>query len=353
MSRSSLLFLFVMLLVLGTAACDSMPVDPEDPASALALMPGGADAAGAAAAPLSLPGLLHAAVDRVYREQGAAAARALVADLRSLHRQAQEAAAAGDREAAAAHLRALREEELRIVLHVFGDAAAARVIDAVTTDAARLRERVEQLAASGHPLPRADTVLTHIDELLAVAGVASQSGDAHGALDAATRAAGLAASLRLRLSEALRLPALEQLFERAVTQLRERTSSAELRSILGRYNELRETARDAVASGRREEAHAALEAVRREQARIVLRVLGPASVENMLQRARTAADELTAALERAQDTGRDVPRLDRMMSAALDMLQRAEAAFARGDAAAALDLGSHAVGLLNTLRTRV
>lgn len=349
MSRSRLLFLSVLVLALVTGACDRMPVDPQDPASELALMPGDPSMTAGARAPLSLPALLHSAVERVYREQGASAARTLVSDLRRLHRAAQEAASEGNREEAAARLRELRDEELRIVLFVFGDAAAARVIDAVTADVARLRERLDELGAAGHPLPRAAEILAEVHELLVDADVAYGSGDARAALDAGTRAAALVAGVRARLADAARLPALEQLFERAVAQLRAHAPQ-QLRTALAEYHRLEQAAREAVRAGRREEAHAALQAVRREEIRIVLRVLGPGAVSQMLERARTAAGTLETALTAAGSSGRDVVRLERMMSSALDMLQRAEDAFARGEAAAALDLGSHAVGLLNAVR---
>jgi hypothetical protein len=46
-----------------------------------------------------------------------------------------------------------------------------------------------------------------------------------------------------------------------------------------------------------------------------------------------------------------VTRLGRMAVSARDMLGRSTAALAEGDVATALDLGSHAAGLINTLRT--
>jgi hypothetical protein len=351
MTRSRTLALLALTLVLGMAACDRTPVDPQDPDSELAMLLGDGGAAGAAGrAPLSLPGLLHSAVDRVYREQGAAAARTLIMELRVLHLSVQRATLAGDREDAAARMHALHAEELRVVLSVFGDPVAARVAEAVRTDAQRLRARLTVLQQDGHALPRAAEALASVEELLVDAEAALAAGDARGALDAGTRAAALVDAVRRVLADAVRLPALEQVFDRAVSRLSEGGDPDRVRAALADYHRADAAARAAVRSGDREDAHAALEAVRREQIRVVLRVLGPGAVAHALQQARTASDELDSSLAAARSAGRDVSRLERMLASANDMLHRAELAFTSGDAAAALDLGSHAAGLLNAIR---
>ena len=90
--------------------------------------------------------------------------------------------------------------------------------------------------------------------------------------------------------------------------------------------------------------------MREEQIRIVLSVYGPEAGQHLLMRAREAATAVRAALAGAKERGHDLVRLERMHATARDMLMRADAAYARGDASTALDLGSHAVSLLNALR---
>lgn len=350
MTRSRTLTLLLLTLLLGMAACDRTPVDPQDPDSELAVLLGDGAAAGVGRSPLSLPGLLHSAVDRVYREQGASAARTLIMELRVLHLAVQRATLAGDREDAAARMRALHAEELRIVLSVFGDPVAARVAEAVRTDADRLRSSLQELQQDGHDLPRAVEALAGVEELLVDAAAAWAAGDARASLDAATRAAALVDGVRRVLADAVRLPALEQIFDRAVARLREGGDPERVRAALADYHRAEAAARAAVRSGDRQHAHTALEAARREQIRVILRVLGPGVVAHSLQQARSASDELATSLAAARAAGRDVSRLERMLVSARDMLQRAELAFTSGDAAAALDLGTHAAGLLNALR---
>ncbi len=90
--------------------------------------------------------------------------------------------------------------------------------------------------------------------------------------------------------------------------------------------------------------------MRAERIRIVRDVLGREVVERMLQDVRRAQSEAAAAMTRARAAGRDVSRLERMLDTTRDLHGRAVQAFARGDATAALDLGSHAATLVNAIR---
>jgi hypothetical protein len=84
--------------------------------------------------------------------------------------------------------------------------------------------------------------------------------------------------------------------------------------------------------------------VRESELRITLETLGPG-------RAATVVAEVTASLRRWQpEAARGEPRLRRMLNAAADFNQRADAALRRGDGIAALDLASYAAGLVNSYR---
>jgi hypothetical protein len=297
---------------------------------------------------LSMPGLLHAAIHRVYTDQGADAARALVGELRRLHAQAQAATENGDREASAARIRAVHAEEVRIVLGVFGEGLAGRVVDAVVADADQLRREVVEAEADGRQLPRAHELLAHIDSLLARGGSALERGDAAGALDAAARAAASADAVRHVIADASRALTIDDLFQNALARDRQLSGSASP-STTARYDVLKATADAAVKAGNRDRAHDALKAARTEQIRIVIDVLGPAAADRMLAVLKERSEAARAGVTHARAVGRDVYRLERMLESVRDLTSRAQRARAAGDAATALDLGSHAATLVNAL----
>src|SRR5688572_24409693 len=113
-------FAVVLAALLFAGACDHAPVDPLDPrVDITALL--SSDAVTAEHSMLAMPGLLHAALRKIYTEQGIAAARTLIAQLQVLHEQAQTARTDGD-DSGTAELQRLHAEEVRIILHAFGDA---------------------------------------------------------------------------------------------------------------------------------------------------------------------------------------------------------------------------------------
>jgi hypothetical protein len=339
----------VLLLCVALAACDATPSDPLDARGDLAALLA-LDGEAGRQAPLTLPGLLHAAVHKVYSEQGATAARSLVSELRRLQEESSVALARGDRERAAALTSAAHAEQIALVLRVFGRGVLERVITGVALDAARLARGVAETEAAGRELPRARELLASIEALLGHAAAAAAQGSPERALEAATRAAALAESVRHALTDARRIPALQDLFDLAAAHLRTEVGPDAAREALADYNALRRAAEEAIRSGDRARAHEALEAVRAEQIRLVLHVLGAEAVERLLAVLSAGAGEVQAALTAARGAGRDVTRLERMAVAANDMIARARAAADGGDAAAALDLASHAAGLMNSIR---
>jgi hypothetical protein len=345
-------FAVVLAALLALGACDAAPVDPLDPRADLASLLSSDDAALAGTANLAMPGLLHAAVRKVYTEQGIAAARELVDELRRLNEQAQAAAADGDATAGTDELHRLHEEEIRIVLQVFGDALAGRVLDAVRADAALLESTVTGLESGGRSLPGARASLARIRGLLHQGAASARQGEAASALGAAGRAASELEGIRRALAEASRLPTVAVLYEDALARLRASDAYMAQRT-LEKHGALERVARDAVQAGDRDRAHAALESVRRNQLQFVLSVLGPAAAERVVADVEQARRTAETDVARAGSIGRDVYRLDRMLEAARDLHSRAARALAQGDATTALDLGCHAANLVNAVRLAV
>jgi hypothetical protein len=338
----------VLLLIAGVVGCDSAPGDPLDSGTDLSVLL----ADGRAVAPgLSLPGLVYSAVHRVYSEQGASAARALVADLRRLEQAGRTVANGMGSEEAASHSQALHAEEVRIVLRVYGAAIVPRVIEAVQRDALRWTLRVTAEESAGRDVSGARELLARIETHLAEAAVAEARRDAAGALDAATRAAAAGEALEAALEKARRIVGLDGLFAMAAQRLHSAQGTVAARGALARHDELRRGAEDAVRlDGDAPRVHAALKAVRDEEIRIVLEVLGPSPLDQLLTDARAGLDELESVLLRARTAGRDVTRLQRMAAASRDLLRRATLARQAGDADVALDLASHAAGLIDGAR---
>jgi hypothetical protein len=338
----------MLLLMAGVVGCDNAPGDPLDSDTDLSALL----ADGRAAAPgLSLPGLVYSAVHRVHSEQGAGAARALVADLRRLEQAGRTVANGTGTAEIASHSQALHAEEVRIVLRVYGAAIVPRVIEAVQRDALRWTLRMVAEESAGRDASGARELLARIETHLAEAVLAEARRDAAGALDAATRAAAAGEALEALLEEVRRIVGLDGLFALAEQRLRSAQGAVGARQALARHDELRLAAEDAVRlDGDAARVHAALKAARDEQIRIVLEVLGPSPLDRLLTDARAGLDDLESALLRARTAGRDVTRLNRMAAASRDLLHRATLSRQAGDADVALDLASHAAGLISAAR---
>ena len=323
----------LLLIILATAACERTPVEPLDEADLAAL----ALADGSRPSSLTLSGLLHTAISRVHAEQGIDAARELVRSVARIQHRL-DGAAVDERPALR---RALRAEQLRIVLLVHDDDVVRRTIRGVSEEAAILRAHSEALANSGVAVPEAATILEDLPDLLELARAASTDLEA---LDAATRAAARTDALRDAIAGAARLPSLQDLFDDAASRLTGRST----RAALAEVSALRAAAHDAARSEDRARAQAAAEDARNAQIQVVLAVLGPDAVADVIdwggQRVGEQEQKLAAAA-----AVRDVSRLERMNASAGDMLRRADMRLRQGDSAGALDLAAHAVDLLNAL----
>jgi hypothetical protein len=339
MRPAAILLLAASLL----AACDSTPVDPSDPRADLAVALFGEDAVAAAKVPMSLPGLVQSSIYRVYSEHGAAAARTVVADLRRLQELTRTASAITEFETLASRQRALHAEQLNLVLKVLGEDVAAAVITAVRDDSRRLHERLGSLTGDGAERPR--ELLAHVAELIVDAESAFDSGARRVALDAATRAAALIDEARIAVAESRRVPGLDELFRMA-----SRGATGADAAVLDTYRRLQQAAQEEIRAGDRLRAHEALAAVRAEEIRVTLHVLGEQAVHELVARTAHSLTEVRAELAYASG---DVSRLDRMAGSASELVERARLALLQDDAALALDLASHAAGLVNTVRLTV
>ena len=327
---------FLLLAASLSAACEDSPIAPVDEADDFALTVVGPTPLGVRPAPLTLPGLLHTAIHRVYTTEGPARARMLVADLTALQSVAR--ASSDHPDSVAAVQRRAHAEQLKIVLRVFGDEASARVITELRAEEAALHRALSDASPDA-----ARDMLAQAGDLLARAEKAEATAPA---LDDATRAAALLAAARIALSEHGRIPGLDEIFRTAAARILENGNDDQLAA----YRRAQVAADQAARAPDGTRAQAALDAVRDEQIRIVLSVYGPEAGQHLLMRAREAAAEVRVTLRSARDRGHDLVRLERMHATARDMLMRADAAYARGDARTAIDLGSHAVSLLNALR---
>ena len=333
----------LLLTALFVSACEETAIAPVDAADDFALAVVGPTPLGARPSALTLPGLLHGAIHHVYTDRGAAEAHSLVEDLSRLQDEARAATGAGNDELAASLLRRAHAERLRIVLDVFGTGAAAATLRRARTEERSLHARMERLRGTDSEPVHVSDLLVQVSDLLARAASAD---DPHATLDHATRAAALLEAAQLALSEAGRIPGLDEAFRAATARVDTNARSG----AHAEYHRLSISADQAARAGDRQRAHALMERARAQQIRLVLEVFGAEAGRRMLEQARVASADVLASLRAARRTGQDVTRLERMHATARDMLVRADAAFESGDAGTALDLGSHAVTLLNALR---
>jgi hypothetical protein len=335
----------LLLLLPALGGCDLTPSDPFDVREDLnALL--GLDAAGRSS-PHTLEGLLHAAVHRVYTEQGAAGARALVGDLRRLQEDARRAEATGDRDQVTSGMRAVQEEEAAIVLRVFGADVARRVTVGASLEAARLERSIADAEAAGHSMEHAYRLMKGMAGMIAEAESAVAAGDAAGALRTATRAAGAAAAVRQGVAAAQRIPVLADLRDLALATAGDYGSDS---SLPAPYARLRDAADAAARQGDREHAQRAVQALREEEVRLVVDALGSEAARQLVDAVQRGISDTAAATASAAAAGRDVGRIQRMVATAREMNHRASLAMEADDPARALDLASHAAGLVNSAR---
>lgn len=325
---------FVLPLLVAVTACERAATDPSIPEEYIAgrHQPGTAN---------TLPVLFGDALLKIQRQQGTAQLESTLARWTALQDEVRVAHANGDRKSAQAKLHALHAEEVRLIVHTFGPSIVTRVISESSIELAAARTRIAAAAASGAAVTAAETGAQQVSGMLARARVLLMS-DPAGALAVATQAAKLLAGIDDSIVELHRIRGVEQLFPAASQKL----SSLEL-AVHGR---LTAEAQAALRAGNRSAATEKLAAVRAEEIRLVVRVLGSAAARDLLRDLDRALKDVRTRLSVHNLAGHDVSRFERMLSTATDLHNHATAALQKGEVTTALDLGSHAAGLLNSLQ---
>lgn len=337
----------VSALVLAVAACDRMPSDPAlDPELDAALV--AAETAAGTSAPFTLPDLLRQAITKTHTELGREAARNLTRRWLRLNEEARDAIRAADRQSAYARLTEVHQEELRIVLEVYGNGIVANVVTAIEAGVENARRDLAEAGREGKDVARSANLIDDISADLAEARAADAQGDVARALDHATTAAVTLSAIRSFIGWLNRVEALESLYPEALARL-EQTSGSAARDVRSSIDLLTWRMQSALRSNDHAAARRASEDIRAAQIAIVLRVFGPGRVHELANDVAAAIAASGARLDQIESAGRDAGRYRRMLREAVSLHERAIAALNSGDAATALDLASHAAGLVNAL----
>ena len=321
---------YFLVLILALAACEQATTDPSIRAEY---------AAAVAGRPNTLPALLGEALLVAQRQQGNEAVAALLTDWENRQAEVRATHTAGDRSAVQLKLQALHAEEIRIVLKVFGPDIVPRVIQESQRNLVNTSARLQESARDG--VARAQVSTEEIQEMLERAnGLSTQ--DPERALALVTQATEQLAAIDELLTSLRSVRSIETLFPEAAQKLSP--------AALARHSQLQRTAALALGKDTRAEASLKLEAVRAEEIRIVLATFGNEIAAQILDEADAAIRDTRLKLNLMKDNGRDVLRLQRMLKSATDFYNHARTAEQVADYATALDHGSHAAGLLNSLQ---
>ena len=337
--------LALALLLVVASACDRTPTDPPLQRSNSLLDPV-VRASVYAPSSTALPELFRKATTKVLIDRGREAQRRLLRNWRSLNDQAEAALRSGDRHLAADGIAAVRSEEIRTVLRVLGSDVAQRTVRTVGATLDDTRRRLNAADAKGKPTTRARVQVTHVDALLIQAGQALNAGNTELALDLATKASDDLDTVIHFLISLDRVAGVETMFTDVVSTItRERGGSA-ARALTAQLEQFNVETNNALQRGNRDRTRQYLELARREQIRIVLDAQGPSVVTRLMQQVDAAA---AAARDRLAERSEPLTteRVGRMLSQAADLNRRAGRAADGGDFAQALDLASHAAGLVN------
>lgn len=337
-----------LLVFLGVAAmaagCDRTPTDAADIAAMLVA----ADPALANSRALNstLPALFRESIAKVESANGRRAVDLMLQDWRALQDELKTEAPTASRAAVQAKLDAIHQEELRIVERALGKRVITRLIGDGNVGVAEARAHIIAAEAAGVDLSAARSVADQVEAKLGAARIALQNANSRAALDAATAASTTLAGLRYYLVEGRRIAGLESLLPKAMARL----EAGGDRATMEKLATLKAQTNAALRTGDRSAAHERLAELRAEHIRLVLRELGTDATSQLVQDVTERAAEVHASLLSLKERGRDVAKLQRMAREAVDLNTRARAALKKGDAATALDLGSHAAGLLNAVQ---
>jgi hypothetical protein len=338
--------LVILLLVWTATACDRVPTEPSLETTDAWLSEPGARTSVYAPSSTSLPQLFRSAAAKVLLDHGADAQKRLLADWRRLNEAANSALKSGDRGTAQTRIAALRAEEVRTVLRVFGDRVVQRTILAIDGGLAKARRALASAEAAGHQAERGRALAAQVDGRLIQARAALQAGDYPEALERAVEASDLLDSVVHFTISLNRIAGLETLFPAVLDKIGHERGDAAVNSLIADLERINGDARLALRRGDRDRARQHLESARAEQIRIVLDAIGPTAITRLAQ-----AVDSTVAATRKQVANLAEPlatdRVSRMLSEAAGLNARARAALLRGDRSTALDLASHAAGLVN------
>ena|SRR5688572_13560006 len=323
---------YFLVLILALAACEQATTDPSIRAEYAAALAG---------KPNTLPALLGEALLVAQRQQGNEAVAALLTDWEKRQAEVRATHTAGDRSAVQLKLQALHAEEIRIVLKVFGPDIVPRVIQESQRNLANTSARLHESARDGAAHVQAQVSTEEIQEMLERANSLGTQ-DPERALALVTQATEQLAAIDELLTNLRSVRSIETLFPEAAQKLSP--------AALARHTQLQRAAALALGKDTRAEASLKLEAVRAEEVRIVLATFGNEIAAQILDEADAAIRDTRLKLNLMKDNGRDVLRLQRMLKSATDFYNHARTAEQVADYATALDHGSHAAGLLNSLQ---
>jgi hypothetical protein len=341
--------LILALLGIGAAACDRTPTDPARDPELDASLTAAEQSPVYAAAQTSLSHLFRSAVTKIGHDWGRSVLQRDLVDWRRLNEEARAALTVGDRQTAQARIEAVRAEQIRIVVRVLGRGTVHRVVQDVGVALARVRLELGNAEASGKEVRRAHAMTAQVTELLTRANTALAAGDQAAALDQVTQASDLLDGVAHFLIALQRIPALETLFADAVAKVGRQQSKAAVGTMLATLDALNADARAALRRGERERAQQNLEAARKEQIRILLGLLDTSALPTLIKQVDVGIAATKTRVTWLPDA-RLNERASRMLGEAASLNARARVALNQRDAATALDLASHAAGLVNALQ---
>lgn len=349
----------------SVAACDGGPAGPDELAlvdqpgeSTGSARSGGELAAGPGVigedSKLTLEYLLKQAIDKIAREQGHEAAKAVLETLAKLNTDVQVARKAGNKDTFYTASAALRAAQLGIVLRTLGTGTALHVVDAVAQALAEVSAQVAAARAAGKDVARIEAALRDVAGLLEKARAALGAGDHAAALDLGTHAGALVAQLRHATSVAdgsyVVIPTLEKLLAEALHKIATEQGRDAAKELSAQLDPLQAALRTAKESQDREAFLAAQTALRSAQLRIVVAVLGAEALRQVVGAATKVLADINTKIAAAKAAGKDVSKLEPNAQRAGDLLARATAAAAAGDVHRALDLATQAGELIEGLR---
>ena len=342
----------LLLVALGfLAACDSAPTDPGVDVEALI----SANNPGAAASikPLSstLPALFRESIAKVEAREGRIGVEALLSDWRNLQNDLKNEAPSLDRATIQAKIQAIHNEELHVVMQTLGTPVLTRVMSDVSVGLAETESQVALARMGGADLSKIAPVLGQVRDKIASARGLIAGGESQRALDLAAQAATLLSGVEYYLVESRRITGVEGLFPLAVAKLTaDSTAPASARQALKEAQAADALARETLRGADRSAARTRLEHARAQQINVVLQAFGNEAATHLVSQVSARVAIMRATIDSLETAGQDVVRYQRMLREATDLATRAHDAAQKGDAATALDLGSHAAGMLNALQ---